>query len=158
LPPIFSRTPALAEPWIFLDYAVLTPTAPLSINLLPGTHNLWGPGGSEQFAFTVAADGSISYDPSLQGVFQGAGSNTLVVKGVSVTINVPGAVWVNVDYATYWPSGPLTVNLLPGSNFVQTTTGVPVIYFTVAADGTISYDASLDDIVSGAGTNTLTIS
>jgi phenolic acid decarboxylase len=63
--------------YLWVDYTVLEATAPVTVRLLPGQHAVWFSTGLS-YSFTVAADGTIDYDPALDGVFSGRGTSTLV--------------------------------------------------------------------------------
>ena len=119
--------------------------------LLPGSHFFSTYGGAVVY-FTVADDGTIDYDASLDGVLTGRGTNTLTVQGAAVQIDasaLPGS-YLALDYVAYDGDAPIDARLLPGSHFFSTYGGAAV-YFTVANDGTIDYDASLDGVLTGRG-------
>jgi hypothetical protein len=88
------------------------------------------------------------------------GTNTLTVHGVAVTIDATALslphVVVNhaIEPAT---NAAFTFTGLPGGAFVNDPITGAVIVFTLNADQTVSYDASLEGIFTGNGTNTLTV-
>ncbi len=152
---------ALTSGYIVVNYFDEFQGQLFTVHLLPGTNYLWGPGGSaEALAFTVTAGGIVGYDSSLQGVLTGAGSNTLIVKGVSFTINATalGNSEIELDYAPLGTATSITVVVIPGVNDLYSYALNEGFVITVALNGDISYDPSLDNILSGAETNTLGIS
>jgi hypothetical protein len=70
---------ALTGTYLGLDYVSFDLRTPLSVNLLPGPHAVWT-SGSPTYSFTVAADGTIDYAPTLDGVLSGRGTRTLVLR------------------------------------------------------------------------------
>jgi len=147
----------LAGGQFWLDGTAYNTTTALSLYLRPGSHTLQGAGG-DAISFTVAPDGTVSYDQALGGLLSGTGTTALVVNGVSVTVDatILAGMQVLLDGASYDATNPLGVNLLPGSQTLQDAFG-NAISFTVALDGTITYDPSLNGVLSGQGTNTLTL-
>jgi hypothetical protein len=133
------------------------------LTLSPGTHTLTQELTNNSVQFTVAADGTVNYDPSLNGVLSGRGTTTLVVNGVTVAVDAT-ALQASVPSLTLDPASaieptnaPFTITVLPGPHaFAQPFTN-DVVQFTVAADGTISYDASLQGVLTTSGPNMLTI-
>jgi hypothetical protein len=96
----------------------------------------------------VLDNGTVSYDPSLEGVFHGAGTNTLVVHGVTLNIDASALSgnFLAVNYAEYDSNTPFSINLLPGSNELWDRAD-SMITFNVALDGTVNYDPSLQGIL-----------
>src|SRR5204862_299239 len=106
--------------------------------------------------FTVAADGTISYDAALDAVLTGAGTSVLTIRGASVTVDA-GALegtYLALDYVAHDPASAFSARLLPGQHWLKTYGG-DYLYFTVTADGAIDYDAALDGALTGRGTTTL---
>jgi hypothetical protein len=136
------------------SFAVATP---FTTRLLPGRHAFYNSGGSAQY-FAVADDGSISYDPALEGVMSGQGTTNLVIQGRAVTIDASvltgTTLWV--DGNSFAVATPFTTRLLPGWHAFYNYGG-SAQYFVVADDGTISYDAALEGVMSGQGTANLVI-
>jgi len=69
-----------------LFYEPERPTAqPFSLTLLPGQHGIWYLAGLSyvfgHVSFTVTNAGTIDYDPELEGVLHGSGTNDLLVSG-----------------------------------------------------------------------------
>ena len=146
---------ALPGSYLALDYVAYDGDAPIDARLLPGSHFFSTYGGAVVY-FTVADDGTIDYDASLDGVLTGRGTSSLTVQGAAVQIDasaLPGS-YLALDYVAYDGDAPIDARLLPGSHFFSTYGGA-VVYFTVADDGTIDYDVSLDGILSGRGTSSL---
>src|SRR5439155_1621814 len=139
-----------------LDSVAYDLTAPLNLELAAGQHFFYTYGG-DSVSFDVAADGTIDYDPALDGVLSGRGSSTLFIHGVSVTVDATALVgtYTALDYTSEDATASYQVNLLPGQHFVNTYGGDPVD-FTVAADGAVSYDPALGGVVSG-GANALSV-
>jgi hypothetical protein len=148
---------ALSGTCLTLDNAAYDSTALLNLQLLPGRHVLKN--GSAPISFTVNTDGTVSYDPALEGVFSGSGSGTLAVHGVSLTVDatVLGGTPLNLDSIAYDSSAPLNLNVLPGQHFIQGGDGT-TYSFTVNLDGTVNYDPSLDGTtLTGQGTTVLVL-
>ncbi len=156
---------ALSAPSVDVDNAISPATSqPFTFTGLPGPAFLLDPeDGSALVYFTLNVDGTVSYDAALEGVLSGAGTNTLVVHGTRITIDataLAGSVaQVAANNDAYGPTAaPFSVVMLPGMNYVVPINDTrPLLWFTVAADGTIDYDPSLDGVLSGRGTRTLVI-
>lgn len=189
---------------IYLDARVLTApelvvpgvdrvatAEPVFLPIEPGTHEVvYQTSGGEKVtgpllayaraAFDVLEDGTVDYDPALDGIFSGRGTRALRVTGARLVLDarhlaapqfhlggVPGR---------FSTTGPQTVNLLPGPHPItyqtapsggNTGPGGPRYadaYFTARADGTVDYDPALGTgiskgrgILAGRGTDTLTI-
>jgi hypothetical protein len=152
-----------SDAFLLLSEAVSFPTAtPFTAQLLPGPPCLRGGGGTGgNVAFTVANDGTVSYDPTLEGALTGANTSALGVNGRTVTLNVGALTTPDLflDEAVFVPvPSVFTGQLLPG---VQTLRdggagagGGPVV-FTVSNAGTVVYDPSLKGALTGTGTPTL---
>lgn len=126
--------------------------------LLPGTHYIvaLNEGG---YGFTVTADGHITYDPAFAGRLTGAGTTTLAVHGFAVTIDATGSGQAGFSLAgvgTLAATQPWTLRLLPISNNLVMRNGQQY-FFKVDGSGHVDYDHSLDPVLSGRGTSTLTI-
>jgi hypothetical protein len=148
----------LANPYVYLDNQWINTSSPLSLTLAPGTHTLSTAGGGS-VTFQVGLSGVISYDPSLNSILSGRGTNQLLVKGAPVTVD-PRALtnpFLEVDYyITEQKAAPFTLTLLPGSHLLSNAGGGSVA-FTVNANDTVDYDPSLNSILSGRGTNQLLV-
>lgn len=115
------------------------------------------------FHFTVDADGRVAYDSDTEALVSGAGSDTLVVTGLSASIDTT-ALWGgpitlrNTYDATPITSGPL--RLLPGPHQIlygaAQQSGVDL---TLNADATWSYadvlDVRANGCLRGRGTSAL---
>jgi hypothetical protein len=127
---------------------------PTALRFMPGTHYLYVQGTLTYF--TVNADGTVDYDASLDGALAGRGSSYLHATGRSVALDISalGLSSANIDGIWRDLPGATSLQMMPGTHYlyVQGT----VTYFTVNADGTVDYDASLDGTLSGRGTRALT--
>jgi hypothetical protein len=148
---------ALGVPTVSLDGAPYDASAPFVANLLAGAHSLTT-NGTDMTSFTVNADGTISYDPALEGALTGSGTTALAVNGFAVTLD-PTALGVSalaLDGVAIDGTAASSVNLLPGQHTLATS-GTDVTTFTVNADGTVTYDAALEGALTGAGTTGLAV-
>jgi phage baseplate assembly protein gpV len=134
-----------------------------SVTLPPGVHTLSTTSGAA-VSFTVNADGTVSYDPALgqAGILAGQGTTQLTVNGAAVTLDATAltAPSVLVDYSTTENTGAaLALRVLPGSHLLEGPGGTGALWFTVNADGTVSYDPALGQagILAGQGTTQLTV-
>jgi Ca2+-binding RTX toxin-like protein len=138
-----------------LDYMQQDKSMPLTVRLMPGQHFIESP---TVIFFSVTESGKIEYDASQEGVLLGNGTNQLLVRGAAVTIDAR-ALWSSnmvLDYLTVDKHQVLNARLLPGQHFIQTNGG-DVLWFNVAANGQVSYDASLEGTLTGSGTTELGI-
>jgi len=55
-------------------------TTPFTVQLIPGSQHWFYSGGTYQY-FSVAADGTVDYDPALEGALTGRGTSTLAING-----------------------------------------------------------------------------
>jgi hypothetical protein len=147
---------ALTTRSLWIDGVRFAPDAPLQ--MAPGTHSIQADGGDPLTVF-VAADGTVSYDPSLEGVLTGAGTGDLTIQGRTVTLDASNlsAHWLWVDGIQLNSTSAFSVNLLPGQHTFHAEQG-DSFSFTVTAGGVITDPAGvLSGFVSGLGTSTLTI-
>src|SRR5208283_1622510 len=123
-------------------------SAVFSVNLLPGQHVLDSTIGTDRNVFSVNNDGTVCYDPTLEGAFTGAGTTTLTLVGRPVTFNTTalGDNGFTLDGISYVAGATMSVPFLPGQHVLIVNTGT--YWFTVNPDGTIAYDPSLDNIFS----------
>jgi hypothetical protein len=154
---------ALILPQVLLDADVISTSTPQTFDLAAGNHSLsglYGYGGS--VAFSVAGDGTVSYDPSLNGILSGLDTTTLVVNGRTVTINATALSLPQLDLdlqIEFASATPLTATVLPGDQYLYAQNGYGgSALFTVNNDGTVSYDASLQGVLTGSGTSNLGVS
>jgi hypothetical protein len=158
---------ALTMPDLSLNFTVNCVTAtPFKVTVLPGVQSLLygnGVGPSDIVAFSVDNSGAVDYDPSLNGVLSGRASSNLVVHGVTVQIDANALTMpdlslnftVNVATAT-----PFTATLLPGVQSLLYGNGVgpsDIVAFSVDNSGAVSYDSSLNGVLSGRGSSTLVV-
>ncbi len=126
--------------------------------------------GSRSFLFTVADDGTVDFDPTLDGFLSGRGTSTLVVDGFTVNIDATA-----LSAPSFGISGNgsgsrriadpvdstmiLTLTLVAASNYVfcDVTCGTNTFNFSVENDGTVGFDSALDGFLSGRGTSTLMV-
>jgi sugar lactone lactonase YvrE len=151
---------ALSLPLAVVDDSTFDTTSVVSYSLAPGAHFLYGAHASGRVMFDVAPNGTVNYDPSLNGVLFGQGTPTLIVKGVTVIVDtrplsLPS---LNLDSAlTVGNGSPFTFTGLPGTNVLTDLASGASVSFTLNADGTVGYDQSLEGILTGAGTSTLVV-
>jgi hypothetical protein len=154
---------ALTLPAGAVDNAVLVRnTAPLAFTGLPGQYIFTDPsGGTPAVTFTINPNGTVSYDPTLEGILTGAGTSTLKVHGVTVTLDataltLPAGALDNAVLVRN--TAPLVFTGLPGSyQFTDPSGGSPAVSFTINLNGTVGYDPTLEGILTGAGTSTLKV-
>jgi hypothetical protein len=155
----------LNTPILDLDNQLLSTSSPQSLSLQPGTHTLSVPGGGS-VSFKVGLSGVISYDPTLEGILRGQGTNQLTVNGAGVIINAQALTnpTLVIDYYIVRPTGSsFQVNLLPGNHLLSTYGAGGQFNFTVKPDGTtdakgvVGYDPSLEGLFRGQGSNQLTV-
>lgn len=141
--------------WLGVDGITFDPAAVLPFRLLPGGHFLVTPFGTT-LQFTVTSDGTVGYDPSLDGFVSGRGTTTLELVGMPVTIDarVFGNTSLYFDGLFFDASAIYHAWLLPGTHGIHL--GSTFLTFTVGLDGRIDYDAAYDGLLAGRGTTTLT--
>jgi hypothetical protein len=149
----------LTAPTLLLDGTqTISDSAPQWLTLQPGTHLLEDATGYGSLYFTVNNDGTVSYDPALQGILSGQGSNQLTVNGATVTVDATALQDPNwtVDYRTNeQTTAPFTLYLLPGTHELSNSSGS--VSFTVNPDGTLSYPSSEDALLSLEGSMILVV-
>jgi hypothetical protein len=126
--------------------------------LLPGPHHIVAL-NETGYSFAVTDDGHITYDPTLAGRLTGVGTTTLAVHGFPVTIDATGSGQADFSLAgvgTLAASRPWTLRLLPISNNLVMHNGQHY-FFQVDGSGHVDYEHSLDPVLSGRGTSTLTV-
>jgi hypothetical protein len=153
---------------LVVDTIIVEPmTSVFTLNLLPGDHWLTDNyGWSGPVHFQVNPDGTVSYASSLDGVFTGNGTaaSPLLLEGVTLQIDAT-AISSQVAYYAVATAGGLstaqvqTLHVLPGT--FQLTAGSEQLVFSLTAqpDGSygLSYDSSLDGMLTGRGTRRLTL-
>lgn len=151
--------------------ASLDPSAGLhTLSVLPGTqtlHYIGGNGGAgfAEVLFDVSSNGIVDYDASFASVLSGQGTNTLVVEGATIhldatPLSVGRLKLRNINPSLDTQAGVHTLVLLPGIHRIAYGSPPNAAYvdYYVKVDGTVNYDASLNQVLSGAGTDTLTLS
>ena len=135
-------------------------SAVATLTRIPGTKTFQESNGGN-FFFTVQLDGTVNFDPSLDGFLGGRGTSTLVVNGFQFTVDATALTSANFnvvgDVGNPFPTnlvGALT--RIPGTKTFQNGSGGNFL-FTVGLDGKLDYDSSLDTFVSGRGTTTLVV-
>ncbi len=127
-----------------------------TFTVLPGSLFLTDDHTGNSVPFNVDDTGAVSIAPAQQGVLAvtGAGNNTLVVNGVTVTIDataLKGSVaLLDVDNEVFdKPAAPFTFTGLPGAvalnDYYSSGAGVN---FTVDPDATVSFASSLNGVLS----------
>ncbi len=125
--------------------------------------------------FTIR-EGLISYAADLEGVVQGAGTNTLILNGLPLTIDaqavrdkliiLPGVYGLSPDPIEHLSRPLATGRFLPTSHdgtdgwFYAFSIGsgeTSTFQFQLCLDGTVHYNPVFEGEVQGEGTNTLTI-
>jgi DNA-directed RNA polymerase specialized sigma24 family protein len=127
------------------------------LRLPRGRHTLRTRFGQE-FAFEVTGSGRLGYDPALEGRLTGANGTTLTLHGVPVTVDV-----TEVDYGSSGVSGTIsttarrhTYNLLPALHYLIINNGRS-LFFTVTPDGKVAYQPEDAGLLTGTGSDTLTV-
>jgi hypothetical protein len=147
----------LTDPYLLLDGKSVSPSSSQRLTLTPGSHQLLEVAGGG-VSFAVNPDGTVSYDPALEGILNGQGTDQLTVNGALVTVNAQALTdpYLSLDYYTAEKPGTFQVRVLPGSHQLIEAAGGNVS-FAVNPDGTVSYDPALEGILAGQGTSQLTV-
>ena len=155
----------------------LSNTGTRALGLLPDDYIFCAP---ENFSlpldpclvFTVDSSGLINYDPSLEGVFNGQGTDTLVVNGFPINvdttnlseatynlrrIDIPTGNSVNLTFSLS-NTGTRSFGLLADRYQFCAPSGTNCLTFIVTNNGLIDYDSSLEGFFRGKGTTTLIVS
>ncbi len=137
-------------------------TVPLVFTDLPGGYVLQDTAASNAVvAFTLNANGTVGYEPALEGILTGGGTTTLAVHGVAVTIDATALSSTNLLLSSELQVSntvPLVFTDLPGGYVLQDTAASnAVVAFTLNANGTVGYEPALEGILTGAGTTTLAV-
>jgi|GEM_PF-3871359 len=131
---------------------------------MPGNHDFNGPSntaGYNYLYFKVTPDGRVDYGPEWDGILEGRGTRKLTVKGLRVTINAR-----SIDHPMMSANGfgwrdsceVLTLRLIPGLHDLNTpAANYSYVYFTLERSGILSYDPSMNPVLSGRGTATLLV-
>jgi hypothetical protein len=134
------------------------------LDVQPGLHTFCAPASADCFQFSVLNDGTLSFAPELAAYVSGQGSSTLVVTGFDVNFNATAlsSSTFNINYnevgGTHFVNAPSTFTLLPGLYTFCAPASADCFQFSVLNDGMLAFDAALDPIVGGRGTNALSVS
>ncbi|MFH1724485.1 MAG: PKD domain-containing protein [Elusimicrobiota bacterium] len=132
-----------------------------TIAIAPGDYTFESNLGRQDFAFTVGADGLISYDSSLDAFVDGTGTTALVVNGYSFTVDALSLTvgrYSISDVSSLVPNDQVhTMAAIPGDYSFRSNLGAQNFAFRLGSDGIISYDSSLDAYVDGRGTADLVV-
>ncbi|MFI6735080.1 hypothetical protein ACIBI9_19315 [Nonomuraea sp. NPDC050451] len=127
------------------------------VRLLPGDYTLVV-GGVGGWPFRVTAEGKITYGEPYARILSGAGTGTLTIAGIPVTLDATDLSCPYIGLAGHgWRSTRQVQNLrlLPGTH-AYVASGAPGTQgFRVTGAGLIDYDDQADPILSGRGTATL---
>jgi hypothetical protein len=142
---------------MLVDYMNQDPSTPFDMRLLPGWHGVQVWGGSVAH-FEVLADGTLNYEPALEGILTGRGTTSLGINGAPVHIDASAlsSDYLGMDYMSQEADHDFDARLLPGVHHVQTWGG-DILYFTVTNDGKIEYDPALEGVLAGRGTASLVV-
>jgi len=126
-----------------------------SLTLIPGRYAFQAVG---EFPFTVTGDGLLDFQPRLNSFVGGRGSSSLAISGFDISVNATALTGPDF-FLTDTPSFPTdtvaTLKLIPG--FYKFSSDDIEFFFSFLFQGTIDFIPSLDNQISGRGTNLLTI-
>jgi len=133
---------------------------PMPFILMPGGHGLTMATGHDPepaFDFTVEADGTLQFDPSLDSLIDGRGTGDMMLHGTRISIDARGlTASFAVEGLTINPVEKiLIVNFMPGAHRLHSSE-IDFV-FTVTPDLTVDYGTEVDESVSGRGTATLIV-
>ncbi len=139
-----------------LDGTAISSTDITRALLSVGSHTLSYTGG--QLMFQVSTLGLISYDPTLEGVFEGTGTTVLRINPIGITVDATALTSPSVvlQGRSYSNTALITLFVLPGSETIQDVNDNTVTY-SVSNVGAVGYDPSLQGILSGSGTSELVV-
>jgi hypothetical protein len=148
-----------------VDSAIFPRTAqPFTFTGLPGSAFLLDPSGrGATVSFSLNPDRTVSYDQQhLEGILTGAGTSSLTVHGVSITIDATALSYQSLDVdSAIFPrtAQPFTFTGLPGAAFLLDPSGSgATVNFSLGQDRMVSYDQPhLEGILTGFATSTLTV-
>jgi hypothetical protein len=140
--------------WLGVDGYTFDPSAVLDFRMLPGAHDFHNPRGA-RINLNVAPDGTLDYDPALDGFITGRGTRNLVLVGTEVTIDarVFGNVSLYLEGIFFNAASLFHARLLPGTHGIEA--GSTLVTFSVGLDGLLDFAAEWDTILSGRRTKTL---
>ena len=143
------------------DYTVLKvgtfPTdAVASMNVLPGLKRIQATEGG--VALSVSNEGTFEYDPVLEGIVEGGGTQSLIVNGAPILVDatgLAGADYMILNVGLFPAAVPATIRVLPGNKRFRSA---DIDFdFQVNTTGNLNYDYSLDGVLAGRGSTTLTV-
>jgi hypothetical protein len=110
--------------------------------------------------FTVTPNGDVSFDSSLDGILSVQNNTTLIVNGVTITVDATrlSDPYVQIASTTESTSAPFSLAVLPGTQTLQQyQDSATALNFTVAPNGDVSFASSLDGILSVQNNTTLIV-
>jgi hypothetical protein len=141
--------------------SLIEATGPVPFVLMPGGHGLTMTTGRDpepEFNFTVQADGTLQFDPSLDPTVGGRGTTAVVLHGARINIDGRGlTASFAVDGLRSNPVEQILIATLMSGTHRFYSSEVDFV-FAVTPDLTLDYDMALDGNVSGRGTITLVVS
>ncbi len=162
------------------EVEIVDATDAVPVVLMPGGHQLSLLPNSRReapgFDFTVQPDGRIRFDPPLDSLVDGRGTRAMVLRGIPIGIDVSESSYERFELGGLWQrfdgspdqveftraTDPVPFVLMPGGHGLSFLpdggTAMPWFDFTVQGVGTLQFDRSLDELVSGRGTATLVVS
>src|SRR5262249_20494959 len=118
-----------------------------------GNHNtLIGGEGLDLFYGSRVRDTN-DWNPNLGEVFVDPDG---IQVGIKIDASALSGSYLALDYVYHDPAVPFSLNLAPGKHFLKTYGG-DYVYVTVQDNGTVDYDAALEGILPGRGTNVLAV-
>jgi hypothetical protein len=142
---LLANTPLTNEDWI----------AHRTVHIVPGKGYSVQPGSGlvGDFTFDLKRDGTFDYNPAFDssqgGFLSGKGTSTLTFLGYPLTVDSTGVGDLLFIFVNNFPPtlpGKADVVLLPCKGYpMEITAAQPVFSFNVELNGTISFDASLND-------------
>src|SRR5262249_9569105 len=137
-------------------------TAIDSVSLAPGMHTVAsgnGLGGSVKFF--VAADGTVDYDQSLDGVLSGRYTTTLRVKGVTIQLDATALALPAFLVDLQVPGPPAPPSPWPVLRGLQSRVDAyhynNYQYSPITPEAPVRYDLALEGLFAGQGTKILPV-
>jgi hypothetical protein len=143
--------------------AEFSTSKPYTHDLSPGLYTLYDLHNTvAKVTFTVARNGSVVYGSSENPVLSGSGTNTLTIKGCTITVDATALSLniVDIDYNSgyFQTDKTFEATVLPGNGLILgDIAGLGSVTFNLSDNDEISYLGSEDQVLSGSGTNTLTV-
>jgi hypothetical protein len=137
---------------------------PYTHDLSAGSYTLYDNGNFvAKVTFTVAKNGSVSYDAAENGVLSGSGTNTLTVLGCPITVNATALSLniVDIDYnSSYFQTDKtFEATVLPGNGLIlDDIGGFGSVTFNVSDNGVVGFSGSESKVLAlGATPSTLVV-